>query len=273
MTLILCADDFAQNKEISEGILDLAHQNRLSAISCMTQMPLWPELAPRLIELKNTQCGLHFNLTHEQKSLGYWLIHSQLRHINRDFIRDTFNEQCDAFEKHLKRAPDFIDGHQHVHALPIIRDVLIEVMKERYANSLPWLRNLNPIPNQKKSLKEYILHFATRGFSDLLIKHQIPHNRYFGGIYSLKPEADFKALLEGWIQAATKISSLRAQRSNPELDENEHCTGLLRYARNDDVLIMCHPGLESRDEGDPIRKARVREYEVLLGRHGDRPLQ
>ena len=38
--------------------------------------------------------------------------------------------------------PDFIDGHHHVHQLPIIRSKLIEIIKKKYfkKNDSLWIR-------------------------------------------------------------------------------------------------------------------------------------
>ena len=239
MTLILCADDFAQNKEISEGILELAYQRRLSAISCMTTMPLWPELAAYLPRLdRGIQMGVHFNLTHGQasyiKPLSYWLILSSIGRINAKLIGDIFNQQCDSFEDKLGRAPDFIDGHQHVHALPGIREVIIEIIKKRYSKHIPNIRNLNFVTHQKKSFKTDVLKYFTRGLTPLLIQNNIPHNTYFAGVYDLKPQSNFKSLINQWFQ-----------NSPPN------------------TLIMCHPGLASSDKTDPIAATRFKEFEVL----------
>lgn len=242
MKFSLCADDFAQNKEISEGILKLAYQKRLSAISCMTSMPLWPDVAADMGELKKKhpliEAGIHFNLTHGVEpfiqSLAFWIKTSALAKINKPLILDAFNQQCDAFEDALNQVPDFIDGHQHVHAFPQIREIIIEALIKRYGHSMPWVRNLCFIEKQQRSIKTFVLQYLTRGLTPLLINNQIPHNRYFGGLYDLKPQTDFKKLLSTWL------------KDMPE-----------------GMLIMCHPGLASSDKSDPIANARIKEFEVL----------
>lgn len=244
--IILCADDFAQNKEISEGILELAYKHRLSAISCMTKMPLWTSLAPELSILKatlkeqskNIQLGIHFNLTHHSHDthpLPYWLVASMMGGINRKAVEKSFNEQCDAFEDILGQIPDFIDGHQHVHAFPIIREVMIENVLKRYRSKLPYIRNINPIlmGNQKSSLKSFVLAKMTQGLTPLLNQHGISYNRYFAGLYDLSPHSDFQALIHQWFEAPNQ------------------------------TLIMCHPGLASQDKTDPIRETRFKEFKVL----------
>ena len=60
----LCADDFGYSTEVSQGILSLISIERLTATSCMTNMPDWKNSASKLIPYKDQiDIGLHFNLT------------------------------------------------------------------------------------------------------------------------------------------------------------------------------------------------------------------
>ena len=62
--VILCADDFAMTRGISEGILALAEANRLSATCAMVNMPHWPSQAAAAVALRDRfALGLHLNLT------------------------------------------------------------------------------------------------------------------------------------------------------------------------------------------------------------------
>lgn len=51
-TIVLCADDFGLDPGVSEGILKLAHMGRLSAVSCMVNMPGFILYAKELFHLK-----------------------------------------------------------------------------------------------------------------------------------------------------------------------------------------------------------------------------
>ena len=46
-----------------------------------------------------------------------------------------------AFEIVHGEIPDFIDGHQHVHVLPVIRLALLAVLTERGYQGRLWLRD------------------------------------------------------------------------------------------------------------------------------------
>src|SRR6476661_9118413 len=62
--IVLCADDYGQALEISQGIIQLIQQKRLSATSCMVNTAVWHECAQWLIPFyQGVDIGLHFNLT------------------------------------------------------------------------------------------------------------------------------------------------------------------------------------------------------------------
>ncbi|WP_240489526.1 ChbG/HpnK family deacetylase [Legionella parisiensis] len=51
-TIILCADDFGLDPGVSAGILKLVRMGRLSAVSCMVNMPSFIPYAKELLDLK-----------------------------------------------------------------------------------------------------------------------------------------------------------------------------------------------------------------------------
>ncbi|MFX7605201.1 ChbG/HpnK family deacetylase, partial [Acinetobacter baumannii] len=73
---------------------------------------------------------------------GLWpLIGASLAHrLDASALRDEIATQCALFEDATGRAPDYVDGHQHVHQLPQIREALVEVLVARYTGRLPRLR-------------------------------------------------------------------------------------------------------------------------------------
>ena len=58
------------------------------------------------------------------------LRHSMLRRINRKRVAAEVASQLKAFVAAFGRAPDFIDGHQHVHLFPQVREAVLRVVKE-----------------------------------------------------------------------------------------------------------------------------------------------
>ncbi|KUM02652.1 ChbG/HpnK family deacetylase [Chromobacterium subtsugae] len=241
--LTLCADDFAQSGSISAGILQLLDAGRLSATSVMSQSPHWPSLAADLkARSQRADIGLHFNLTHSfdapAKPLSHWLMKSQLRQLSLPALRDEALAQIDRFAEHFGRLPDFVDGHQHVHALPVIRDALFDAIQRRWQQlPLPYLRAPDKLghPGDNR-LKSLILRSVCINFDEQAQEAGFATTPWFGGMYSLTPQADFSGLMQAWLARS------------PE-----------------QALIMCHPGLPASDADDPIAASRSREFDYLSG--------
>ena len=140
--IIVCADDFGQNVAISEGIVQLAEQKRVNAISCMVNSEFWYDAYPALLGLQSsTYIGLHLNFTQGHALSDAWrnrhgtlftglpalLKHAYLSQLDTVAIRSEIKAQFEVFHQSMKAWPDFIDGHQHIHQLPGIREILIDV--------------------------------------------------------------------------------------------------------------------------------------------------
>ncbi|MBM6581331.1 ChbG/HpnK family deacetylase [Microvirga sp. BT689] len=222
--VILCADDFGLADGVSRGIVELAAMGRLSATGAMTNMPGWRRAAGDLKPLEGRiAVGLHLNLTtgsplgpmpHLAASGTFPALKDiLLKTLRRQFqpeeiaqeIAQEIERQLDAFEEAHGKPPAFVDGHQHVHALPGIRSTLIQVLKGRgYAGRL-WLRDPSeriaailsrPIGRSKalivKSLSSgfartaHAAGFATnQGFSGFApLDLSVPAERVFGEAFS-----------------------------------------------------------------------------------------
>lgn len=254
-TITLCADDFGQNEAISQGIINLINHQRLSATSCMTNLATWPEHSQLLINKHGIDRGVHLNFTHGQplsKKLKAQLgeMPSSLiklcllifsKQLSKADIKLEINHQLSAFEEQLNTTPDFIDGHQHIQQLPIIRDALLSAYTERYgqlpAQQKPYIRisDSNAQHTQPFWLKKTIIkHTGAAPLRQQLIKHQIPYNKTFAGIYPFSNKVQFSEVVENEFKQIT-----------------------------DATLFMCHPGLTSQDSHDPIQAYRLKEYQYL----------
>jgi chitin disaccharide deacetylase len=242
--VVLCADDFGQSAAIGGGILQLVEAGRLSAVSCMTEADAWLESAPALARHQESiDIGVHFNLTHpcgfqswSARPLGTTLLAAMSGGLDQRALATTLHAQLDRFESVMGKAPDFIDGHQHVHILPGIRTMLLHETARRYPRHKPYLRNVNPrLQFTADLLKTLLLKTLNAGFVSSACRAGIPSTRRFGGIYSLSPATDFAALMERWLASAQSGD-----------------------------LIMCHPGNAAFDAADPIAATRPRELQHLL---------
>ena len=51
-------------------------------------------------------------------------------------FRGEVREQIQAFIEHVGYLPNHVDGHQHIHILPEVRDVIAQVMKSYSVNQI-----------------------------------------------------------------------------------------------------------------------------------------
>lgn len=236
--ITLCADDFSFSPGISEGIIHLIHRDRINATSCMVNTAYWNQHANALKPLVHkTQVGLHFTLTDIAPAAMpcYPLIDlikkAYLRKLNQNTLEKEWHLQIEKFEKAMGKLPDFIDGHQHIHQLPMIRKALISV----YKNIFPEKDCLIRIPIMKPiTIKSSII--AATGSIALrkeLIKEAIPFNTSFSGIYSFSKVKYYP----------------------------RYCRKFLNDIE-DEGLIMCHPGITKNKE-DTIAFARQKEFDYF----------
>jgi predicted glycoside hydrolase/deacetylase ChbG (UPF0249 family) len=153
---VLCADDFALTEGVSRSILALLEQGKLSATGAMTNRPHWRRLAGELGRFSGkADLGLHLNLTcatplgkmprlaagGELPKLGDLARAAATSPSARKEIAGEITRQLDAFEDALGRAPDFVDGHQHVHVLPGVRRAVLDAVARRYSAGAIYLRD------------------------------------------------------------------------------------------------------------------------------------
>jgi chitin disaccharide deacetylase len=235
-SLVLCADDFGMSAGINRAILDLLERERLSATSCMTTLPDWRAGARDLARLRPPAAiGLHLNLTEGEgmPSLRSAMLASLLRPFPPGRLECEIDRQLDAFEDAMGAPPDFVDGHQHVQMFPQIRDALAASLARRYPDRPPWVRNARPpLSGHDAPLKALVLRGIGMGFRRVLHRFGMKVTRRFAGLYSLRPAADFRGLMEGWLR---KLPS--------------------------GTLVMCHPGMTA--EAVPLAATRAAEASYL----------
>ncbi len=241
--ITLCADDYGLHPAINAGILQLVEQRRLSAVSCMSQSALWPRAAVALSPYRpHLAVGLHFNLTEHlvttDQSLGQLLMRISLGRLDEFALKENLNRQLDLFEEYWHASPDYVDGHQHVHALPRIRTVFLQIIKERYGTRLPALRDpAGLVSTADAPMKGALLRRLCGSFREQALAAGFKLNSAFAGVYSLSEQADIAALFSVWL------------RQLP-----------------DGGLLMCHPANETHEEQYCAHiQARRREFAYLSG--------
>lgn len=243
--LLVCADDFGLHPAVDAGILDLAARRRLAATSCLVDGPSFEEAAAHLPG-SGLQCGLHLNFTEAMGSapmcmpLGRLIRVCWMRHLDPVALHREIGRQLDRYEDVTGRAPDYVDGHQHVHQFPQIREALIGELDRRYprTGARPWLRYTWPAPQpgiplaiRVKSMIIALL--GARQYARLSSRDGFRTNRAFLGVYGFHGGATgYATLLRLWLAAA-----------------------------RDGDLIMCHPASASVP-GDALGAQRCAEYET-----------
>lgn len=241
--LIICADDYAQDPAIDTACRELLAAGRLTAVSCMVLSPRWPAAARELrASAAAAEVGLHLDLTHGWAgrtrcvSLGSLMLQTWLRVVDRAWVNAEICRQLDDFERVWGSAPDFVDGHQHVHQLPVIREALLAEMEKRYGGlaQRPWIRSTWS-SRPPRGLKARVLQFlGGAGFRKAVAAAGFACNADFIGVYAFDATAAaYRLQLKAWL---------------------EEC--------RDGTVLMCHPAQQPVAE-DPIAAARVVEFEVL----------
>ena len=246
--LALCADDFGLAPGISTGIARLAHAQRLSAISCVTNSPHWPGTAGLLRGLPdNVDIGLHLNFTNgrplsarlarqwpQLPSLPRLVALAHLRLLPLSQVRNEVHAQLAAFNHVLGRPPAFIDGHRHVHHLPGVRRVILDMVE--HVQPLPALRNTGRVLGPGAGFRRWLIERTGGRRLELeLAQRVIPHNPVLLGTYDYA-DPDYQACMRRWLAALPAGGG----------------------------LLYCHPGNHlPGDPPDPIHAARERELAYL----------
>ncbi len=211
--IVFCADDFGLNHPVDAGILALARQGRLSVASCMSKGAAFASDAPALAELAIGK-GLHLNLTEPQVGTRFFLplrsliLRSYARLIDANQIRTEIEEQCDAFEMAFGQAPEYVDGHQHVHQLPVVRDLLLPILQRRYGKRRPWLRSTRVpqgIASANERFKARIIEaLGARRFGQQAMAAGFITSNHLLGVYDFSGDAQhYLQRLDGWLALAS----------------------------------------------------------------------
>jgi predicted glycoside hydrolase/deacetylase ChbG (UPF0249 family) len=148
--------------------------------------------------------------------------------------------QIENFTEFTGQLPDYIDGHQHIHQLPMIRHVLINKIKQLENHKRIYTRlPANPFLITLKSpqrLKEFAIKMmGSNSFEQQLKKSNIAFNSSFSGTYYF---AKCKSYRNYFIKFLKQIK-----------------TG---------GIILCHPGHLLEDHVDPNFNNRWNEYQYLV---------
>lgn len=258
----LCSDDFGLSDPVDNAIIRLVELGRLNAISCMVVGSTIEKNIEKLLKAVEAapikvEVGLHITLTEYKlligsdenafegsfPSIGQMLIKSHLGRLNSAKIENEIIAQFDRFKSLVGKPPEFADGHQHVHVLPIVCPVFIKIAKKELPQN-GWVRSCWQPVSQILASKTAITRSLLISFLSTKLRSQsknvsLKTNDRFLGVNEFKADQDFAKLMQVWFSTASQFQG--------------------------ETLIMCHPGLAEKqnDIYDPISNRRPDEYAYL----------
>lgn len=220
--------------------------------------PYWPDHAKQLKRHGDRlDVGVHLTLT-DQEPLGSLpktapgktfpafknlLRQSVMGTLNLTEIEQEIGRQLDAFVSHFGRAPDFIDGHQHVQQLPGIRDLIVKACLEKFCGAMPYMRECSAPMNvllrrRKATVRALGIGLFGRSLRELAQRNNIAVNKGFSGVYNFSPAVPYNELFKRFLIGVTDRS-----------------------------LIMCHPGIVDKEleKRDTLTHQREIELKYFLG--------
>jgi len=248
-SIIICADDFGLHAAVNRAVLDLGERGRLNATSCLVDAPAFAADAVAL-RASTLQTGLHLNFTERfgedgndapfTLPLPQLIRQTWLRRLDKTRLHRAIARQFDRFEDVMQRAPDFVDGHQHVHQFAQIRAALVAELLHRYPDHPTlWLRSTRPLAAtgigfKHRAKARFIESLGARAFRRELAG-RFRTSRALAGVYDFQGgQATYQRLLTHW------LATMQAG----------------------DVL-MCHPASHIMP-ADPLGAQRLAEYKVLM---------
>jgi predicted glycoside hydrolase/deacetylase ChbG (UPF0249 family) len=255
----LCADDYGISPGVNRAIRELAARRRLNATSVMVVAPSFSRseaeaLAGLSAQAARPAIGLHLTLTapFHPLSAGFaplrngaflplpsMLRAALLRRLKPDCLLAEVRAQIAAFCAAFGQPPDFVDGHQHVHLFPQVREAVVTAVPQDAPEA--WLRQCGQPQQARKWLvdpKGLLIHVLSRELRRRAAKLGIATNPAFAGTYSYSSSERFTDLFPRFLK-----------------DMPAH------------GLIMCHPGFADSElrRLDRLIDRREEEYAYFAG--------
>jgi len=254
----LCADDYGISASVNVAIRDLVVRGRINATSVMMTAPSFHRSEAKALNDLNAGArrvglGLHVTLTAPYRplsagfeplrdgnfpSLQSMLSRACLRSLKPAALTAEIASQVRAFVDHFGRAPDFIDGHQHVHLFPQVRDAVLAIAKAQAPDA--WVRQCGRVAPLRglTDPKGLLLDVFSRAFRRRAAALGVRTNPAFAGTYHLGVKADFAAIFPRFLDRLP-----------------------------DGGVVMCHPGFVDTElqRLDTLTTLREQEYAFFAG--------
>ena len=248
----LCADDYGLAPGVNAAIRELILRGRLNATSVMMAAPhCGPDEVAALDTLNSGKTraalGLHVTLTGPlaPMSAGFaplrdgafppvndMLRLASARRLKVEPLVIEIATQLRAFVETFGRLPDFIDGHQHVHLFPQVRNAFLKTVAETAPKA--WVRQCGRARLHRRlhDHKSLVLDILSVAFRRQAKRQGIATNPAFAGAYAFTPTADYAKIFPRFLAGLP-----------------------------DGGLIMCHPGFVDAELERLDSLTTLREHE------------
>jgi chitin disaccharide deacetylase len=254
--LTMVADDYGLAPGVNRAIRKLIASEKIDGTGCMTLFADWRVEAAglkALCESRYVEAGLHLTLTDFNPMSGRnafgerrrmpsvdALIKASLRgKVDAGAVEAELDAQFAAFVEAMGGLPAYIDGHQHVHFLPVVRGWLARraALLSEYGK-LPWLRGAPSVmsaPGLRIKAKTAVVAVMAMGFGAAMRKCGYSVRGPLLGFYDWSRPEEFEPMLRSLIE------------------------------RGSYGIMMCHPGFVDKvlKQRDGLIEARDVEYSVL----------
>ena len=152
--LIINADDFALHHSVNKGIITASEEGVLTSTSIIPSGAFFDEAVKMAILNKKIGIGVHLTLVHERPILPIAKVKSlittkNLFHNNYlEFIKKMLNNEINYQEVYAELSAQIkavqktgitithLDSHQHLHILPKITDIVLQLAQEYNIKSI-----------------------------------------------------------------------------------------------------------------------------------------
>jgi predicted glycoside hydrolase/deacetylase ChbG (UPF0249 family) len=236
--IIVNADDIGMCPAVDGAAMRLAEAGIISSVSVMALAAPDSE-AMRTFHQYGVDIGLHLDFTSSLTAIRYGQQRTVASTIARAYsgrlhgpkARQMVIDQLYCFQDLVGRMPAFVDGHEHVHQLPVIRDALLDILTDHAGSTLPFVRSTQP--QRWRGAKAAVIGLLGAGaLAEKARRVGLKTNSDFFGVYNLAKKVRLEHLWQCWLQTMPSRGA----------------------------LVMCHPAMaaSSHDEG-----FRLREYRFL----------
>lgn len=251
----LCADDYGISPGVNAAIRELIVRGRINATSIMVAAPHLNSAEAAALDTLNSDekraaLGLHVTLTAPFSPLsadfsplrkGRFLSLNDIlraavaRRLQSELLLAEIEAQLQAFIDIFGRPPDFLDGHQHVHLFPQVRDAFLRVVALRAPGA--WVRQCGRAQPGRRlhDRKALTLDILSVGFRRKAKRLGITTNPAFAGTYAFNSRARFDKLFPRFLSGLP-----------------------------DGGLIMCHPGFVDAELEAIDSLTTLREHEFAF---------